>query len=191
MREGEISDTLSSCKVDISLHLDTISIQYWFLRTPWVLVYRYTSGIELVYLLHMFVFSLHTLTVSRYTSCIPVVYLCILLHIKVREDEISELEILLAECWLPVEGGVENSHGKVNILLQTYISQGTVESFSLISDLAYVAQVSSIYQVSSSFFTCKTGKVLSMEGEVWRCAIFSKTFVCMQDQQQTQSARVC
>ena len=139
----------------------------------------------------MFVFSLHTLTVSRYTSCIPLVYLCILLHIKVREDEISELEILLAECWLPVEGGVENSHGKVNILLQTYISQGTVESFSLISDLAYVAQVSSIYQVSSSFFTCKTGKVLSMEGEVWRCAIFSKTFVCMQDQQQTQSAMVC
>ena len=62
-----------------------------------------------------------------------------------REDEISELEILLSDCWLRVEGGVENSHGKVNILLQTYISQGTVESFSLISDLAYVAQVSSIY----------------------------------------------
>ena len=62
-----------------------------------------------------------------------------------REDEISELDILLDECWLPVEGGVENSYGKVNILLQTYISQGTVESFSLISDLAYVAQVSSIY----------------------------------------------
>ena len=94
-----------------------------------------------------------------------------------REDEISELEILLGECWLPVEGGVENSHGKVNILLQTYISQGTVESFSLISDLAYVAQVSSVYPVSSSFFTCKTGKVLhvSREGEVWRCAMFSKT----------------
>ena len=75
----------------------------------------------------------------------PVVHLCILLHTKVREDEISELEILLGHCWLPVEEGVENSHGKVNILLQTYISQGTVESFSLVSDLAYVAQVSFIY----------------------------------------------
>ena len=42
---------------------------------------------------------------------------------------------------LPVKGGVENSYGKVNILLQVYISREAVESFSLTSDLAYVAQV--------------------------------------------------
>ena len=42
---------------------------------------------------------------------------------------------------LPVKGGVENSYGKVNILLQVYISKEAVESFSLTSDLAYVAQV--------------------------------------------------
>ena len=58
-----------------------------------------------------------------------------------REDELSELELHLDNCWLPVKGGVENAYGKVNILLQTYISRGTVESFSLTSDLAYVAQV--------------------------------------------------
>lgn len=42
---------------------------------------------------------------------------------------------------LPVKGGVENSYGKVNILLQVYIWREAVESFSLTSDLAYVAQV--------------------------------------------------
>lgn len=59
-----------------------------------------------------------------------------------REDEIPELEEHLNDtCRLPVKGGVENSYGKVNILMQMYISRGIVESFSLTSDLAYVAQV--------------------------------------------------
>jgi len=40
-----------------------------------------------------------------------------------------------------VAGGSENTYGKVNILLQTYISQGRVDNFSLVSDQAYVAQV--------------------------------------------------
>lgn len=44
-------------------------------------------------------------------------------------------------CPLAVKGGVENSYGKVNILLQTFISKGFVDSFSLVSDLGYVAQV--------------------------------------------------
>ena len=35
-------------------------------------------------------------------------------------------------------GGSENVHGKVNILLQTYISRGFVRSFSLISDQNYI-----------------------------------------------------
>ncbi len=44
-------------------------------------------------------------------------------------------------CVMPVSGGSENSYGKVNILLQTYISRGSIENFSLVSDSAYVAQV--------------------------------------------------
>lgn len=44
-------------------------------------------------------------------------------------------------CELSAPGGVENSYGKINILLQTYISRGEMDSFSLISDSAYVAQV--------------------------------------------------
>ena len=60
---------------------------------------------------------------------------------QVRQDEISELEFHRSLCRLPVGGGVESSYGKVNILLQTYISRGKVNSFSLTSDLSYVAQV--------------------------------------------------
>ena len=63
--------TLSPCKVDISLHLDTISIQYWFLRTPWVLF----IGIPLV-------LNLYTSCICLYSPCIlwlsvgiPLVYL--------------------------------------------------------------------------------------------------------------------
>ncbi|XP_048349860.1 activating signal cointegrator 1 complex subunit 3 [Sphaerodactylus townsendi] len=62
-------------------------------------------------------------------------------QIKVREEEIEELEALLGDfCELATPGGVENSYGKINILLQTYVSRGEIDSFSLISDSAYVAQ---------------------------------------------------
>ena len=61
---------------------------------------------------------------------------------KVRDEETEELDQLLCNyCELPAAGGVENGYGKVNILLQTYIGRGEVDSFSLISDLSYVAQV--------------------------------------------------
>jgi len=62
-------------------------------------------------------------------------------QVKVRQEEMIELEEKMGEyCQTPIKGGVENEYGKVNILLQTYISKGNIESFSLISDMAYVAQ---------------------------------------------------
>ncbi|KAM9797925.1 activating signal cointegrator 1 complex subunit 3 [Neosynchiropus ocellatus] len=62
-------------------------------------------------------------------------------QLKIRDEEMEELEDLLCNyCKLHVAGGVENGYGKVNILLQTYIGRGEVDSFSLISDLSYVAQ---------------------------------------------------
>ncbi|XP_072018769.1 LOW QUALITY PROTEIN: activating signal cointegrator 1 complex subunit 3-like [Amphiura filiformis] len=62
-------------------------------------------------------------------------------QIKVREDELVELEQHHHDsCEMEAKGGVENAHGKVNILLQTYISRGFIDSFSLVSDSAYVAQ---------------------------------------------------
>ena len=62
--------------------------------------------------------------------------------VQVRDDELPELELHLStDCHVPAKGGVENTYGKVNILLQTFISRGIVEGFSLVSDLSYVAQV--------------------------------------------------
>jgi activating signal cointegrator complex subunit 3 len=61
-------------------------------------------------------------------------------NIQVRQEELPELDKLLKACVLPVRGGVENSHGKTNILLQSYISRQYVDAFSLVSDQAYVAQ---------------------------------------------------
>lgn len=44
---------------------------------------------------------------------------------KVREDEMNELDDATHDyCELPVKGGAENVHGKVNILMQSYISRG-------------------------------------------------------------------
>lgn len=61
---------------------------------------------------------------------------------QVRDDELNELDQLTHEnAEYPVAGGSENIYGKVNILLQTHISRGSVESFSLISDRNYVVQV--------------------------------------------------
>ena len=67
---------------------------------------------------------------------------CVRVCTQVRDEELEELDHLLCSyCELPAAGGVENSYGKINILLQTYISRGELDSFSLISDLSYVAQV--------------------------------------------------
>eukprot|EP00039_Didymoeca_costata_P013519 m.206766 g.206766 ORF g.206766 m.206766 type:complete len:2137 (+) comp15799_c0_seq4:40-6450(+) len=63
-------------------------------------------------------------------------------QIKVREEEMDELSQHYEDsCMLhPIKGGVENPHGKTNILLQTYITGSKFRSFSLSSDSAYVAQ---------------------------------------------------
>ncbi|GLG93341.1 Putative activating signal cointegrator 1 complex subunit 3 B [Gryllus bimaculatus] len=62
-------------------------------------------------------------------------------QLKVRDDELDELDALThINCEVKVAGGSENVHGKVNILLQTFLSRGNVNSFSLLSDLSYVQQ---------------------------------------------------
>lgn len=54
-------------------------------------------------------------------------------------DELDQLSNAYGE--YEVSLGSENIHGKVNILLQTFLSRGHVKSFSLVSDLAYISQV--------------------------------------------------
>ena len=61
-------------------------------------------------------------------------------QIKVRDEEMAELDQLQEACVLPVTSGVENSNGKVNLLIQMYVSRERVDGFSLVSDMSYVAQ---------------------------------------------------
>lgn len=59
-----------------------------------------------------------------------------------RDDELEELDGIHHDiCVMQVPGGSENTYGKVNILLQAYISRHYMDAFSLVSDQAYVAQV--------------------------------------------------
>ncbi|KAK1407351.1 hypothetical protein QVD17_38965 [Tagetes erecta] len=61
-------------------------------------------------------------------------------NIVVREEEQNELETLLRTiCPLEVKGGPTNKHGKVSILIQLFISRGSIDAFSLISDAAYIS----------------------------------------------------
>ncbi|KAF9008935.1 Sec63 Brl domain-containing protein [Cyathus striatus] len=61
-------------------------------------------------------------------------------QIQVRDSEQNELEQLMKSVPCEVKGGTENTYGKVNILLQAFISRISVDDFALISDMAYVAQ---------------------------------------------------
>ena len=60
-------------------------------------------------------------------------------QLKVRDDELSELDYLMSEyCGVAVSGGSENVYGKVNILLQAHVSRAKINAFSLVSDQNYV-----------------------------------------------------
>ena len=61
-------------------------------------------------------------------------------QLKVRDEELNELDTLLEDCPLPIKNGIENTSGKVNLLIQAYISRSKLEGFSLVSDLSYVSQ---------------------------------------------------
>ncbi|TFY83832.1 hypothetical protein EWM64_g204 [Hericium alpestre] len=61
-------------------------------------------------------------------------------QIQVRESEGKELDLIMEQAPCAVKGGPNNAHGKVNILLQGFISRYQPEDFALVSDTGYVAQ---------------------------------------------------
>ena len=62
-------------------------------------------------------------------------------NVQVREEEMPELETLQSTyCFIPVKGGIENKHGKVNVLLQAFLSNAPIDGFALVTDSAYIAQ---------------------------------------------------
>lgn len=61
-------------------------------------------------------------------------------QLKIRPEELGEIDELRKKTRVGVRGAVEDTAGKVNVLLQSYIEQSRVKSFTLISDTNYVAQ---------------------------------------------------
>jgi len=61
-------------------------------------------------------------------------------QLKVRPEELAELEQLKKLVPVNVKTGAEDTAGKVSVLLQTYCKQARVQAFTLQSDTNYVAQ---------------------------------------------------
>ncbi|PIA58140.1 hypothetical protein AQUCO_00500228v1 [Aquilegia coerulea] len=77
--------------------------------------------------------------------------------IMVREEEQEELERLArTSCPIEVKGGPSNKHGKISILIQLYISRTSIDSFSLISDKAYIS--TSLARIMRALFEICLGR---------------------------------
>lgn len=61
-------------------------------------------------------------------------------QLKVRPEEISEIESLKKNAFTIIRGTADETPGKVNILLQNYLTHSRINSFTLQSDTNYVAQ---------------------------------------------------
>ncbi|KAK9181778.1 hypothetical protein WN944_024917 [Citrus x changshan-huyou] len=61
-------------------------------------------------------------------------------YVTVREDEKMELTKLLDRVPIPVKESLEEPSAKINVLLQTYISQLKLEGLSLTSDMVFITQ---------------------------------------------------
>ncbi|CAM9532103.1 unnamed protein product, partial [Discosporangium mesarthrocarpum] len=61
-------------------------------------------------------------------------------QVKVRPEELGEMDMLRKICPLEVKAPLEESAGKVNVLLQSFIGGLRPSSFTLVSDTNYVAQ---------------------------------------------------
>ncbi|KAI9220719.1 Sec63 Brl domain-containing protein [Blastocladiella britannica] len=61
-------------------------------------------------------------------------------YIPVREEEKMELQKLAERVPIPIKEGADEPTAKINVLLQTFISQLKLEGYSLMSDMVYVTQ---------------------------------------------------
>lgn len=61
-------------------------------------------------------------------------------YIPVREEEKLELAKMLERVPIPVKESMEEPTAKINVLLQSYVSQLKLEGFALMADMVYVTQ---------------------------------------------------
>ncbi len=61
-------------------------------------------------------------------------------HITIREEEKLELNKLMDRVPIPIKESIDEPTAKVNILLQSHISQLKLEGFALMSDMVFITQ---------------------------------------------------
>jgi hypothetical protein len=59
---------------------------------------------------------------------------------KIREEEMNEMSELESRCVVKPKGGDDSVEGKINILIQTFISSDRIHSFGLNSDSMHISQ---------------------------------------------------
>ena len=64
-------------------------------------------------------------------------------HIGIREEEKLELNKLMERVPIPIKESIEEPTAKINILLQSHISQLKLEGFALMSDMVFITQSAS------------------------------------------------
>lgn len=61
-------------------------------------------------------------------------------QIPVREEEKQEIAKLMVKVPVPIKGSIEEPASKINILLQSYISQFKIDGYAISSDMVYISQ---------------------------------------------------
>ena len=64
-------------------------------------------------------------------------------HISIRDEEKLELNKLMERVPIPIKESIEEPTAKINILLQSHISQLKLEGFALMSDMVFITQSAS------------------------------------------------
>ena len=73
-------------------------------------------------------------------------------NVRVRQEEQTELDDLQKECPVPLEGPIHDSVTKVYVLMQAFITRKRPRSFTLVSDVNYIASNAGEFCIEVSLF---------------------------------------
>ncbi|XP_019185003.1 PREDICTED: DExH-box ATP-dependent RNA helicase DExH12-like [Ipomoea nil] len=95
-------------------------------------------------------------------------------YVTVRQDEKIELAKLLERVPIPVKESIEEPSAKINVLLQSYISQLKLEGLSLTSDMVFITQSAARLMRALFEIVLKRGWAQLAEKALKWCKMISK-----------------